>query len=228
MTGHHVPWVNPAELRQRVVEFRQLHHADDIPVPIDRIAEMDFDLHIVPVTGLYRLACTRGYLTSDCSTIMVDRHCYDKLEGTYRYTLAHELSHIELHRNLWSALNITSAAEYLEAVESLVSEGEYDRLEWQASNFAGRVLVPEKHLRLQFPPHMEWACDRAQRGVPSDADPQALYDIALRAIATRLAPVFGVHGMTVGIRIAEEGLGADLARRLPGGGDGVNLRYRHR
>jgi hypothetical protein len=228
MAGDRVPWMDPVVLCQRVLQFRQLHHADDIPVPIERIVEVDFGLHIVPVTDLRSLAGTRGYLTSDCSTIMVDRYFYDHDEHTYRYTLAHELSHIELHRDLWSALNITSTDEYLEAMESLLSEAEYDHLEWQANNFAGRVLVPEKHLRSQFSPHVGWACDRVQRGVPSNADRQALYDIALQTIADRLTPVFGVHRLPLGIRIAEEGLGAELARRLPGGGEGVNLRYRDR
>jgi len=227
MGCNRVPWIDPSDLAQRAAEFRERHGATRVPVPIDHIVEFDLDLHVAPISGLYQIARTSGYLTYDCSTIVVDRHCFDDLEPTYRYTLAHELSHIELHRDFWSDLSIRTPSEYIAAMESGMSEEEYQRQEWQASGFAGLVLVPAEDLAAQFGQQVEWACGIAHSGVPENADRQALYDIALEAVADRLGPHFNVHPLTVGIRIVRDGLAEQLGTRLLGDCKGIELRYRN-
>ena len=222
-----VPWIDPADLKHRAEEFRERYGATEIPVPIDRIVDFDLDIHIAPAPDLHQNFGISGYLTSDCTTIVIDRHCFDHLEATYRYTLAHEVSHIELHGNLWPLLNVHTASEYITAMESGMSEEEHEHLEWQASAFAGCVLVPSQELATQFAPQVDWAREVARGGAPADADRQALYDIALQAVADRLAPHFNVHPFTVGIQIVRDGLAGQLGMELLGDCAGINLRYRN-
>ena len=73
-------------------------------------------------------------------------------------------------------------------------------MEWQAYEFAGRLLVPPEPLRKQF----EWAVQTAKDAGYSDW--LAADEAALDYIATRIAPTFDVSAEVIARRLRTEKL----------------------
>jgi len=63
----------------------------------------------------------------------------------YRFTLAHELGHLWLHRDLYDAADFSSIDEYKQFVASIRPD-DYGWYEWQAYCFGGLILVPREPL----------------------------------------------------------------------------------
>lgn len=90
----------------------------------------------------------------------------DDMEGYYKFTLAHELSHWILHKYIFEDSNIDIEElmkkklekkflcfgnidySFLEQKKEIQSD--YDWLEWQANNLAAHILVPTKLLHDEF------------------------------------------------------------------------------
>lgn len=83
-----------------------------------------------------------GCLASDFSSIFIDYHVYMKQENRTRFTIAHEIGHLVLHKELFKALKIQTAND-LYKLSDKISNEDYGWLEYQAYTFAGHVLVPK-------------------------------------------------------------------------------------
>ena len=66
---------------------------------IEEIVEFDFRINIVPVLGLQREFEVEGFTSGDLKNIYVDEYTYTDRITRYRFTLAHEMGHIVLHRH---------------------------------------------------------------------------------------------------------------------------------
>jgi Zn-dependent peptidase ImmA (M78 family) len=99
----------------------------------------------MPLPNLERDHGVHGFATLDRDGIVVDEGQMMRQPERYRFTLAHEIGHLELHRNLYDSGSVKSLASYLRFQEML-GDKEIDCLEFQARNFAGRILVPDKPL----------------------------------------------------------------------------------
>ena len=126
--------------------FLDEHHRDRaIPIPIEEIIESQLGIDIIPVPGISNTRGVDGFLYCDLSAIVVDQ---DKMVTRYfrhRFTLAHEVGHLTIHRPIFESLKCDSEAEWVEFQDSL-SSTEMTWLERQADNFAGLVLVPPTQL----------------------------------------------------------------------------------
>jgi Zn-dependent peptidase ImmA (M78 family) len=114
-----------------------------IPVPIEDIIEFDLGIPIIPLPGLMQQADIDGFLSNDLKTIYIDNDvCNNTKWGKrYRFTCAHEIGHLVIHRDIIKDCNFQNANEWKkfrnEFPEDLLS-----RFEFQAYEFAGRLLVP--------------------------------------------------------------------------------------
>jgi len=116
----------------------------------------------------------------------------------YRFSLAHELAHHELHRPLYEQSRVTSVREW-RAVQDSISEEDYAWFEFQANSFAGLVLVPPGELREQF----ETALKAARQAGLSDA---TLWSEAGKAhLARWLAGQFEVSDQVIERRLEKDG-----------------------
>ncbi len=141
-----IPVHSYEDLRKKADEFLSAYNPSGaIPVPIEEIVEFDFNINIVPVLGLQREFEVEGFTSSDLKNIYVDEYVYTDYLNRYRFTLAHEIGHIVLHRNLYNANRFSSIAGWKEFINSL-SEEEHGWLEYQGYAFAGLVLVPRGSL----------------------------------------------------------------------------------
>ena len=145
------PFLPLEKLRSISVAFLAEHHPEaTIPVPIERIVERDFAMDIVPVPGLHDLIDIDSYPTSDLTEIHVDDFVYKKRPKRYRFSLAHEISHLVLHKDIFEQLSFTTIAEWRNVITAGIPPDEYGWIEWQAYALAGLILVPEADLKTHF------------------------------------------------------------------------------
>jgi len=207
--------------------FRHRFDADEMVCPIERIADVDLGLDIIPVENLYRQfgeSRSSGYMTQDRTAIVVDDYCCHHMEETYRFTLAHELAHLELHEDWWEQCAFNSPEDWRRAIQSGATDAEYRGIEWQANAFAGLVLVPREFLQPLF--EREGSRCAEILGRHEGHDRQTSFDIALEDMCDRVSQEFAVHPVTVGVRADYDGLTDALAARLFGDNHGTITRGR--
>lgn len=167
-----------------------------IPVPIEEIAENPLGLDIIPIPGLKRSFEIDGFIDSDLSAITVDQFVLENRVARYRFTLAHEIAHLHLHRAIFKQVKFRSIDEW-KKFQLEVDPKDSSWLEWQANVFAGLVLVPPLPLKEQFE-----VCEASVRGegFPDRSEATLLY------IAERLSGIFEVSRGVIERRIAKDNL----------------------
>ncbi len=73
----------------------------------------------------------------------------DRYLNRIRYSVAHEIGHLILHKNVYDNFKLKSELEWIELIQKL-PENEYTWLEQHAYEFAGRLLVPLDELQKVF------------------------------------------------------------------------------
>jgi len=141
-----IPYLDDDEIRARAEEWlAEAHPSGAIPIPIELIVERQ-GIDIVPLPGLRSVSGFEGATSSDCRTIFVDADRSEKYERRYRFTLAHEVAHVVLHRDLFSSVASVSSKEEWIAANQRLTDATGGSVEYQANCFAGLVLVPPAHL----------------------------------------------------------------------------------
>lgn len=194
---------NPKErIWQEADRLRATHPAGrELPVNVLDLAEFDLHLDLVPVHGLREQLDIDALLMGDLKSILVDKRAFmsPRLEYRLRFSVAHEIGHLILHRDIYAGLQHATAAEWFDYI-SAIPEVEYGWVEWQAYEFAGRLLVPPEPLREAF----QSAIESAQAAGYSDW--LAADEAAIDYIATRVASKFGVSADVIARRLRVEKL----------------------
>jgi len=155
-----IPDYSTKDISRKAEEFLKKYHPSlSIPVPIEEIIEFQFHIDIVPLHGLHRAFEIDGFTSNDLTTISVDAFVQESRPGRYRFTLAHEIGHVVLHRNFFLQLTFSSIDEWKEFAQSIPPR-DYGIIEWQAYQFAGFILVPPKVLRVKYNDAIELARDK--------------------------------------------------------------------
>ena len=153
------PFLPYDKLREVAADFLCQHHpSGEIPIPIESIIEFRFKLDIVPVPGLMDEFDVDAFITSDLSEIRVDRFIQASRSARYRFSLAHELAHLLIHKEVFRELKFTSVKEWKTAMGS-IAEDQYEWIEYQAYSLGGLILVPSVPLKSVF----EEKCREAKR-----------------------------------------------------------------
>ena len=119
------PILSYDDLRKKAAEFLERYHpSGEIPVPIELIAERDFGIDIVPVPGLQGVLRSNdfgvvGFITSDLKEIHVDECVFENRENRYRFTIAHELGHAVLHRDIYEKASFDSIEAWKEFINNI-------------------------------------------------------------------------------------------------------------
>ena len=139
-----------------------------------------------------------GFISSDLTCITVDQFVLERRLNRYRFTLAHELAHWYLHRDLYADLKFGSVSEW-KRFQVEVDKTDYDWLEYQAYAFAGLVLVPTGHLKAQF----QSAANAAEKiGFARQDEPEAFFDY----VTESLREIFQVSDAVIAKRLRSENL----------------------
>jgi hypothetical protein len=157
MTPITAPRLTASRLRQISESFLKEHYpGGEIPIPIERIVEFRLGLDIVPVPGLLDEFDVDAFITSDLTEIRVDQFIQERRPNRYRFSLAHEVSHLLVHRDVFAQLKFTTIQEWKASICS-IPEDQYGFIEWQAYELAGLVLVPAIPLRDVFQDNIKTA-----------------------------------------------------------------------
>jgi hypothetical protein len=196
------PYHPKERIWQEADRLRAGHPAGrSLPVRVLDLAEFDLGLDLIPADGLREQLDIEALLMGDLRSILVDRHAFisPRLEYRLRFSVAHEIGHLILHRDIYSGLKHATAKEWFDYI-SAIPEVEYGWVEWQAYEFAGRLLVPPDALRRAFQSAIQTAT------AADYADWLAADEAALDYIATRVAPKFGVSAEVAARRLRVERL----------------------
>lgn len=149
-----LPLIKPRKLtweqiRQEAELFRSKYviPKDKIPVPIEKIVEFDLGITIIPVSGLQREIDIEGFLSKDCDSMYIDNETYidERYEKRLRFTFAHEVGHLILHKEEIINLKLDNKDDWIKFRNNFF-EDDHNWFERQAHEFAGRLLVPKGKL----------------------------------------------------------------------------------
>ena len=185
INGIEIPIISYEEIRNHVNDFLNKYHPSrKIPIPIEEIIEFQMGIDIIPIPGLLKTFDVDGFISSNLSNIYVDDFVYNNRSGRYRFTLAHEVGHIILHKDIYLKANFKSIKEWKEFVNS-IPDKDHRWLEYHAYAFGGLILIPNEHLVELTHYHIE----RIQKeGISLSANWDFVWDI----IAAQLAKDFDV------------------------------------
>jgi Zn-dependent peptidase ImmA (M78 family) len=147
------------EIWRIVDELRQNHpilRDGYLPVDILSLVEIDLKLDVIPFHELNNKYDVEAALKADFTGIYVDAETYQFFDhgpvwklNRLRFSLAHEVGHYVMHRNLPQRKNFASLPDFARWVENFddASPLRKNRAEWEANEFAGRLLVPVDRLQ---------------------------------------------------------------------------------
>ncbi len=141
-----IPFLKDEEIRRRADEFREKYWGVTIPIDVELIAERNLKLIIIPLPDLRHLVDTEAFLTGNLREIIYDPR---SPEVRTRFSIAHEIGHFVLHKEAIASLRPSSYEEWKET-QRRMPEVLWGRAEYQAREFAGRLLVPRTLLIMEL------------------------------------------------------------------------------
>lgn len=137
-------WLSPDYIREKAEEFRREHiFNSSIPVEIEHVIQSTMGIDIIPEKNLQIESSIDGYISRDFKYIYIDEDLYmdPSRYRRARFTIAHEIGHLILNRSCIELLRFNSVEEWKSFRLSL-DPSIIGGIEWQAYEFAGRLLVP--------------------------------------------------------------------------------------
>jgi len=141
-------WIDKKELWSIADDVRKTYWPEGtLPINIEKIVEFRLKLRPDPKHGLFASTDMDAYIKIDLTAIVVDYDFYmnEKFANRMRFSFAHELGHFFLHKEVFAAFDLVDPAAWKNFILN-VPENEYSNFEWQANEFAGRLLVPNSDL----------------------------------------------------------------------------------
>ncbi|MCK4431081.1 MAG: ImmA/IrrE family metallo-endopeptidase [Candidatus Aminicenantes bacterium] len=189
-------------IREKAEEFRNLYvkPTNLVPVPILEIVESDLQLEVIPIDGLLENIDIDGFLTSDLQRICIDNKLYfdERQENRLRFTFAHEVGHLILHRDEIQKCDFRTPKDWLHFREDFLEE-DLNWFEQHAYEFAGRLLVPKNILEEELG-HLHSKIESIRRKY-TDRD-----EVIIDAISRIISPKFQVSPAVIQRRIRSEKL----------------------
>lgn len=190
-----VPFLREAYIKQKANLFRRKFWNSTLPVDIEKIIDVRLKMDIIPVPHLVNYCDTDALIASNWRSIYVDydRFMDDRQQNRLRFSLAHELGHYILHKNIYRSLEIKSFDDFYNTIDQMPGE-QYGYLETQANKFASHLLVPRQRLKVE----REKLLKKVKNTV-KDIDEKFLNSY----IARFLSNVFGVSAEVIEIALSE-------------------------
>ena len=195
------PYFPREEICRQADDFRKCYWAqEELPVDILKIMEIKLLIEIEPIRDLLKRFDIDALLLSNFTRMIVDYDEYmdDRKQNRLRFSIAHEIGHLVLHRILFDSIRHETPEDWIAFMES-IPEKEYGILEYQANEFAGRLLVPADQLKINLDEAIARLCEKS--------DPSLLqHDQTPGYLASFISRHFGVSGEVIEIRMNREGL----------------------
>ncbi|MDD5140544.1 MAG: ImmA/IrrE family metallo-endopeptidase [Verrucomicrobiales bacterium] len=192
-------WKKVEELRNQY----DLLKADRTPIDVFTFFEVDLRLDAIEFPSLTAKYRVEAAVKADFSGIYVDQEQYKLMErgpdwklARLRFTVAHELAHYFLHRDVPQAEHFASLPDFARWNEDY--GGRKYTLEQEANEFAGRLLVPEPRLRACYDSFSQ----KMWEILPSFTQSEQVRHKFAETICRR----FGVNADVIVIRLDRDGI----------------------
>ena len=145
-----VPYLGNTAINNSVDLFRKTYRASSIPIEIEKIIELELKISLAPVPNFQNFCDTDALITSNWQLIYVDKDRYEdeRSQNRLRFSLAHEIGHLVLHKGIYSSFNVRTLSDFYRLVEQIPQE-QYGYLESQANKFANYLLIPREVLIIE-------------------------------------------------------------------------------
>lgn len=142
-----VPFISKELIKNKADSFRQEFWNGSIPVDIEKIIGVKLRIDIIPIPGLEKLCNIDALISSDWQSIYVDEEKFndERYINRLRFSLAHEIGHHVLHKDIYNSFKILSFEDFYSFIEKIPND-QYGFLETQAHLFASFLLVPRDQL----------------------------------------------------------------------------------
>lgn len=192
-----VPYLSYDQLKQEAGKtLGSSQYGDRFPVAIELIVERDYEMDVVPIRGLQNAFNIDAFISRDATTISVDEFVLENRLNRYRFSLAHELGHRVLHREILQSMEFDSVEDWKTQVTQ-IPEREYGFVEYQANTFANCLLVPAAELD----PRFEQAVEQIRHAGLNPAD---YPDECMDSICTALGRQFEVSRHVIQNRLTNK------------------------
>jgi Zn-dependent peptidase ImmA (M78 family) len=201
-----------SKIQEVAEEFRKDYiHNFDVPVAIEQIIEATMGVSVIPQEGLHDGCDMDGYISKDMHWIYVDKAYYDfhneKFYKRIRFTIAHEIGHVILHRDIIDKIKFKSDEDWKSFRMSLQEESN-NWFESQAQEFAGRLLVPVDQLIVEYRKRRELILKSYAGWNSKKINEEELFSIA----ASTIAPIFDVSAQVIEKRLYRENIMGFMGR----------------
>lgn len=176
--------------------FLKEHHPSfSIPIPVEDIVEFSLKLEVITHKDLLKTESVDAYLSSDLLELHIDEDHYMGSTNRARFTMAHEVGHFVLHKELVAKIN--SLEEWKTTM--LGAGTERDTYEQQANDFAGCLLMPRESALEEFEKNKKIAVAAFKKaGLPLPDD-----NTLTSSASVKLARMFDVSEKVAEIRISK-------------------------
>jgi hypothetical protein len=144
-----VPYLSSKDIKLIADKFRLEYWGEEISVDIEMIADQKLNIKIIPIPDLIKLASVDALITSKWDTVFTDRFFYFERENRFRFSLAHEIGHFILHKEIYESLRIKNIEDYKAFFDNM-SQDDYRFFESQANRFANYLLIPTDRLEREI------------------------------------------------------------------------------
>jgi len=178
---------------------------EKLPLDLISFVELDLRMDLIPYDELKNDFGADAAILADFSGMYIDGQIFDRIDvirgallNRLRFSIAHELGHLYLHRDAFVSACIDSPDHLLAWLNE--HNGRKYAYEREANEFAGRLLVPIDVLRECFDrmvPLMD--AQYGRHAWVTNADIRS-------KTAEMIAPRFGVHRIAIETRFEREGV----------------------
>ena len=184
-----IPFINREKIKRKADLFREKFWDDSVPVDIEKIIDLKLEIDIIPLPNL-----GDAFISSDWKSIYVDQNKYlNGIQNCLRFSLAHEIGHFILHKDIYNSFKITSLEKFYQFIDKIPGE-QYGFLETQANIFANFLLVPRNKLIIEKKKKLKDLED-----VIKNIDQELLHSY----LAEPISKTFGVSSKVVEIALNE-------------------------
>ncbi|NQT49857.1 ImmA/IrrE family metallo-endopeptidase [Candidatus Kuenenbacteria bacterium] len=143
-----VPFLGNQKISSYVETFRRRYWDASIPVDIEKIIDVKLQINIIPIPNLGSFCDTDALLASSFKDIYVDNDKFldERYQNRLRFSFAHEIGHLVMHRELYDSFGIKGFEDYYQFIQQISAE-KYVYIEAQANKFANYLLIPRDKLQ---------------------------------------------------------------------------------
>ena len=202
-----IRWIPNEDIQRHAETFLSQYWDGTLPVDVEYIAEYCLKISVLPLPGLKANIEGDGFITRDFKEIHLD---FDQHSVRQRFTIAHELGHLVLHKEFIENLPATPDIQAWKTLYASLPKQDLNSMEYQAYEFAGCLLVPQRHLQDAFDDLLPEMDSLAYQAKQSGLRRHQYVDRMADWAAQRLAKTFEVSSQVIDKRLQRTGLIRDI------------------